>query len=300
MNVEQIQYIVAVAKHKSLSTASKKLHVTQSGISQSISSLERELGVKIFNRTRGQGAVPTDKGRIILKLAYEVMNKLNQIKETANSFLQSGDELKITSSPGLTPFLIKSLDTYNLEYPNVTLEFIEKSVSSLIEDVRQHKTDIGLIVYSKDWNLNLEGISIDVLYEGKQKVYVSKHSPLAGLCKITPQEILEQRIVTYNGEFMQIFIQDFMNKYKPLKILFRSNNIEAVLQALMESMVITFSPDFILKNYQPVKNGDIVPIDLIHHTPVNLSIGLIRSEDKHLPTYADKYIQILKSEMITC
>lgn len=273
--------------------------MTQSGISQSITSLEKELGLKIFNRSRGQGAIPTDKGKIILKHAYEVLRKVEEMKEIANSFNSTIERgIKISSSPGLTTFLVKAITPFRNDYPQVNLEIAEKNVSNVIEDVRQHKTDIGLIIYSTDWNLNMEGIEFEVLFEGRQKVFVSKHSPLAFLGKITPHEILDQTLVTFNGEFMQCFVQDFFNKYKPLKILFTANNIEGVLQAIIESLAITFSPDFILKNYHPVLKGEIIPIDLVNHGPVNISFGLVRSEDKHLSILTNKYIHYLKSEII--
>jgi len=301
MNFEQILYIVEVAKHRSLSVAAQNLHVTQSGISQSITSLEKELGLKIFYRSRGQGAVPTDEGKIILKQAYEILRKLGEIKETASSFqLTKTGELKVSSSPGLTSFLVKAMSPFSHEFQNVHMEYVEKNVSAVLEDIRQHKTDIGLITYSSDWNINLEGVSFEVLFEGKQKVYVSKHSSLANLSSVTPQDLLDQTLVTYKGEFMHYFIKEFFNKYQPLRILFSSNNIEGVLQAIIEHSAITFSPDFIMKNYRPVIKGDLIPIELVNHQPVNFSIGLVLPEDKYLSTLSKKYIDYLISETINC
>lgn len=51
MNVEHLKYIIEVAKQGSLREASKKLHISQSAISQSITNVEKELGVKILKRS---------------------------------------------------------------------------------------------------------------------------------------------------------------------------------------------------------------------------------------------------------
>lgn len=299
MNIEQLLYVIEVSKHSSLTIAAQNLHVTQSTISQSITNLEKELRIKIFKRSRGHGAVLTDEGRIILKLSYGVLKKIEEIKETANLFnsMEVG-ELRLSSLPGLTTFLVKAIATFRHEYPHVNVEVSEKSGPAVIEDIRQHKTDIGLITYSTDLNINMEGIIFETLFEGKQKVYVSKHSSLAVLGTITPQDILDQTLVTYNGEFMQYFVQDFFNKYKPLKILFTSNNMDGVLQAIIESLAITFAPDFVMENYSPVINGDIIPIDLVNHRTVNISLGLVRAENKHLSTFTNKYIHSLKSNIV--
>jgi DNA-binding transcriptional LysR family regulator len=177
------------------------------------------------------------------------------------------------------------------------MEVAEKSGSDVIEDVHRHKSDIGLVTYSSDWNINMDGIVCETLILGKQKVYVSKHSPLAFLGTVTPQDILDQTLVTYNGEFMKYFVQDFFNKYKPMKTLLSSNNMEGVGQAIIESLAITFAPDFVMKNYPPVVYGDIVAVDLVNHGAVNISLGLVRSENKHLSTFTNKYIHYLKSEI---
>lgn len=271
--------------------------MTQSGISQAISSLEKELGLKLFHRSRGQGAVPTDEGRIILKQAYEVLGKVEEIKEKANSFNSTEvGELRVSSAPGMTRFLVKAIAAFNHDYPHVNVEVAEKWAPSVIEDVRQHKTDIGLITYSADWKINMKGVSFEALLESKPKVYVSKHSPLAFLTTITPHELLDQTLVKYNSELMHCFVQDFFDKYKPMKILFTANNMDGVLQAVIQGMAITFAPDFLMENYHPVIMEDIIPIDLVNHGPVNISIGLVRSEVKHLSTFANKYTHYLKSE----
>lgn len=299
MNIEQLIYIVEVAKYSSLSVAAQNLHVTQSTISQSITNLEKELEIKVFKRSRGHGAVPTDEGRVILKLAYEVQKKLEEIKEAANLFNSTEvGELNISSLPGLMTFLVKAISTFSHDYPHVNLEVTEKSGTSVIDDVKQHKTDFGLITYSSDLGVNMEGIAFEALLDGKQKVYVSKHSPLAILGTVTPEDILDQTLVIYKGELMQYFVQDFFVKYKPMKILFTTNNMAGLLQAVDENLAITFAPDFVMQNYPSVINGDIIPIDLVNHSTVNISLGLVRSEDKHLSTYANKYINFLKSEII--
>src|SRR5690625_443661 len=84
MNFEQLKYIVEVAKAGSISGASKKLFITQSAISQSITKMEAELGVEIFNRSRN-GDVPTDIGNTIIKKALETLAKMEEIKMVGNT-----------------------------------------------------------------------------------------------------------------------------------------------------------------------------------------------------------------------
>ena len=52
MNIDQLQYIIEVSEQGTIAKAAEKLHVSHSAISQAITSLESELDLTIFNRSR--------------------------------------------------------------------------------------------------------------------------------------------------------------------------------------------------------------------------------------------------------
>ncbi|PEJ57624.1 MULTISPECIES: LysR family transcriptional regulator [unclassified Bacillus (in: firmicutes)] len=85
MNIEKLQYFVEVVNTGSFLFAAQNLFVSQSAISQSISSLEKDLGVKLFDRYRGQGVVPTAEGLRIIPLARELLIKCQELEELAKS-----------------------------------------------------------------------------------------------------------------------------------------------------------------------------------------------------------------------
>ena len=58
-----------VGKDKSFSKAAKNIYMTQPAISQSISQLERELDMRLFNRT-SKGVTLTTEGNILLSLIH--------------------------------------------------------------------------------------------------------------------------------------------------------------------------------------------------------------------------------------
>ena len=64
MRLEHFQYIVEIARCKSMSKASKKLFITQPSLSTAIQGLETELGFQIFKRS-ASGVALTDKGDIL-------------------------------------------------------------------------------------------------------------------------------------------------------------------------------------------------------------------------------------------
>ena len=80
MNFEQMEHIVNVANEMSISKAAEKLFISSSGMSQSITQLENELGIKIFNRSK-QGVTPTFEGKIVISKAMTLLNTIKELNK---------------------------------------------------------------------------------------------------------------------------------------------------------------------------------------------------------------------------
>lgn len=112
MHLEQLEYIVEIAKAGSLTKAAQNKHVTLSAISQSLSSLEAELGIALFTRSR-LGAVPTSEGRVIIKKAFEVLSKIEEIQEEAQSSANTlSGELRLATIPGPMDLLVNAVSSF--------------------------------------------------------------------------------------------------------------------------------------------------------------------------------------------
>ncbi|QIZ07690.1 LysR family transcriptional regulator [Priestia megaterium] len=292
MHIEQLEYIVKVAETGSISIAAEKLHVSQSGISQSITRLEDELGVKLFKRHRRLGAVPTNEGKTLIKKAYEVLVRLQEFKEDAQSFntVTSGN-LKLSSIPGFMLFLLEPLSSFKNAFPNVNIEISEKSTQHIIEHVENNQIDIGLITIYEDLIKKREDLIFEVILEGKMKVYVSKSSPLVSQKFITPEQLVTQNVILYNGDYVKRFANDLISKFGPMNILFTSDNTEVIKKAILEGLGISFGPDFSHKNDPYVLSGEIVPIEIINYEQEKIGVGWVRSENNHFSINTKKFLE---------
>jgi DNA-binding transcriptional LysR family regulator len=82
MELRQLRYFVAVAEHEGFSRAAKHLHLAQQSLSQQIGALERDLGVRLFDRdTRGTRL--TDVGRAFLPEAQAVLARADAAASVA-------------------------------------------------------------------------------------------------------------------------------------------------------------------------------------------------------------------------
>ncbi|MFJ7183513.1 LysR family transcriptional regulator [Lysinibacillus xylanilyticus] len=295
MHLEQLKYIVEVAKTRSLSVAAQNLHVSQSTISKAITSLEQELSIQLFKRSR-LGALPTAEGKNILKKAYEILVKIEEIQEEAHEQASCiSGELNLSASPSFfLPILLGTLTDFKNDYPNIRILMTEKKSPNIIEDVIQGRIDIGLAMLDEiDWNAH-EELIFEAFLEGKIMVCVSKNSPFAFSDYITPEELINETIVMYDGVIWKDSISLFMNKYGPMNILFTSNNTEVIKKAIADGLAISFLMDIALKDDHYVNNGDIIPIPLINFESHQRSFGWVRSKKKHFSLAAREFLKYLK------
>lgn len=146
MNLQQLEYIVAVDVHRHFVTAAEKCFVTQATLSMMIKKLEEELEVKIFDRSK-QPVVPTETGKLIIAQAKQVLQDTARLKEIVNEErgLVRG-ELKIGIIPTLAPYIIPLfINNFMKKYPDVKLQISELTTEAITEKLEQYSLDVGLL-----------------------------------------------------------------------------------------------------------------------------------------------------------
>ena len=83
MNLQQLEYILAVDAQRHFARAAEKCFVTQPTLSMMVQKLEEELGLKIFDRS-GQPVIPTKEGEEIIRRAKLILAESNRLKNYAS------------------------------------------------------------------------------------------------------------------------------------------------------------------------------------------------------------------------
>ena len=106
MNLQQLEYIVAIDRHRHFVTAAGKCFVTQATLSMMIKKLEEELNVKIFDRSK-QPVVPTEAGTAVIAQAKIILQQAKHLKEIIQELKgELKGELKIGIIPTVAPYLL--------------------------------------------------------------------------------------------------------------------------------------------------------------------------------------------------
>ena len=91
MKLTQLRDLVAIVKHGSLRSAARHLELAQPALTRSIRTLERELGVTLFER-EVRGMVLTAAGRLFYERAAMAMNQLKRATEEGHCYLNGRDD----------------------------------------------------------------------------------------------------------------------------------------------------------------------------------------------------------------
>ena len=98
MDLLQLQYFRTIAQYENLTKAAQALFVSQPNLSTSLSRLEEDLGVKLFERRRGKIAL-TSNGKLFLTYVERVLGELdNGIKKVRALEHAEHDQIRVVSS----------------------------------------------------------------------------------------------------------------------------------------------------------------------------------------------------------
>jgi len=144
MNLKQLEAFVHVAEGGSFSKAAKDLFLTQPTVSAHISSLEKELNVRLFIRNTKEVNL-SDDGRELYKYAKQMIDLQKKIEERFSAKKEAGKHcISIAASSIPAQYLLpKVLLRFNEKFPDEQLKIMEADSSEVVTKVIDHMVDVG-------------------------------------------------------------------------------------------------------------------------------------------------------------
>lgn len=186
MNLQQLEYILAVEQYRHFSEAAKHCHVTQPTLSTMIQKLEEELGLKIFDRSR-KPIMPTDDGKKLLAQARLVLAEARRFQELAMDLRgELTGQLELGIIPTVAPYLLPAfLPSFLEKYPDIRLHITELTTEAIISRLKHQQLDAAILATP----LNDPSLFEHPLYEEEFVVYASPDQPLLQKKFVTPEDI---------------------------------------------------------------------------------------------------------------
>jgi len=147
LNLQQLEYLVAVDNYKQFTIAAEKCFVTQPTLSMQIKKAEEQLGIVIFDRSK-QPVLTTPVGQSIVNQARVVMNEYNRLEEIVRE--ESGrieGQLTIGIIPSVAPYLLpRFVGHFKAQNPLVSISFKEMITEELVKALKKDVLDAAILV----------------------------------------------------------------------------------------------------------------------------------------------------------
>lgn len=149
MNLEQLTSFVEVSRTGHFTQAAERLHLAQPSLSRQISTLERELGVELFHRVRGNVAL-TAAGERLLPIARRMLADADTARgEMAELAGLRRGRIRLGATPTLcTSLVVEVIAEFRGRYPGIDIEILERGSRSLLSALVEGALDLALIVTS--------------------------------------------------------------------------------------------------------------------------------------------------------
>ena len=155
MNIQQLQYVVAIDEQRHFQKAAAACFVTPATLSIMLKKLEEELDTTIFDRSK-HPIVPTEMGKIVIENARTILSAVDKMQyevKYAKTDDEIQGELRIGIIPTLAPYLLHLfIPGMTAKYPKLKLQLKELRTQQITDHLRKDKIDVGLIALQQETN----------------------------------------------------------------------------------------------------------------------------------------------------
>lgn len=189
MEIRHLRYVLTLSETLHFGRAAEREHITQSAFSQQVAKLEAEIGAKLFERRSNRVSL-TPAGVTFMPRAEEMLWQLHGAEEEAREIAAgAAGVLRIGLFPSvggeLTPLIVS---TYRDTLPDVTLSFVELSMTTQVDALANGKIDVAILTTP----IQDPRLELSVLFTEPRFAAVSRRHQLADAESISIKDLLDE------------------------------------------------------------------------------------------------------------
>lgn len=237
MDLLQLQYFCTIAQYENITRAAKALFVSQPNLSTSLSRLEDDLGVKLFERRRGKVSL-TPNGQLFLSYAERVLNELNAGVDAVKAAQRaSHDQLRVVGSQ--MDFVVEVLRSYFSTDSTIKIRQVNCANLDVYDRVLSDDADFGFF-YGKPKTRILEYAP---LLTSERIAIVRNDHPLAAKKVISVKELDGEPLICNYSRDDSEFLDELGRTYgfQP-SIMFECDNTQIESALLGNGQGISLTP----------------------------------------------------------
>lgn len=293
MNLQQLEYISALNRHRHFGRAADSCNVSQPTLSTMVQKLEEELGVKVFERSRAS-VVPTNVGLRVIKQAEVILHQmtlLNDIIQNESSSIAG--TLNISVIPTIAPYLIPLIAPIMLsKLPDLSVIFHEHVTSEAITALREHTIDVAIVADNEE----TRKFKLTPLYYEEFYAYVSRNEPLFAERSIRSSQVQPDKLwLLDEGHCFRDQLLRFcqLKRESSPRHSYRNGNLQTFMHMVECGNGITFIPELALQYIKSEDSRELIRSFAIPR-PCR-SICLCTTEDYARTALVDALSELIKS-----
>lgn len=269
MQLNQLEFLLALSREGSYQKAAKRLNVSQSTISMAVKNLEDELDYLLVQRS-SKGISFTEKGQQVLEKAAAIEIDLRELLNLKNTFLDemAGKVFIAGASHGYNLQLVDLIIQLQEQYPRLQICLEDRNNLEIIREVAQGGYLMGLLqLNSIDeifYQNEIEKYNLDfyIVKQGKTCFAVGPKHPLFDKAEVSLEMFLQSSIITSRYQMSETFLNYFRKKGYRERIVILHDIYTSRNLVEKSNFYATFLPEFGLyydnENYR--QNLKAVPI----------------------------------------
>ena len=289
MNFRRLHIFKVVCESDTLTEAAKKLYMTQPAISQTISELESELNIPLFERINKKLTL-TYAGESLYQYSKRILNLIDEAKHTLEDISnRKKGRLRIGASTTIGIYLLpKIIGEFQQQYLTIDLPFLIDNTEVIERLIHEHQIDVGLV--EGPIHSNVQTLSF---FEDELVLVCSPAHPWAKKGKVYPSAIeQEPMIVREKGsgtrEVFETVMREKHLNYKIKQVLTYTEAIKKSVEANLGVAIISK-----IAVQDEIQEGKLVKVD-VEGIQFKRQLNLIYHQDKNMNHLFAEFITFVK------
>ena len=197
VSLKQIWAFLSVAETASFTQSATVLNTTQSAVSTLIKEFERELGLRLFDRTTRSVRL-TDEGRMLRAPAHRVFSEFQSALVMAKSLsVEKRSRVTVAASPLMSSLFLPSLIAeFHSRYPKINVTIRDAPFDQIISIVLEGSADIGFGAMPEP----IPGLGGETLLSNELMLICPVGHPLAKLALASWHDIVDYPFIALTPE----------------------------------------------------------------------------------------------------
>lgn len=258
LNQTALRYFLEVYKYRNISKAALQNHISRQALSKTITSIEDEIGYKLFERTP-DGLIPTVSCLEFAKHANNIINEYRLISNINRLDQIRNNQITVYTFDAVPNYLTADFFIrFNEEFPQYILEMQEMTEDIAINELLTQKCDLAIVTDA----VNMSKVERTFLFRAQYVSIIDEDNPLSNKEAISSEDYEGQHVVGKSQE-LSYYDRDMNITYQKgadYRFMTLTNNVKLREEIVRKRHCVAVAWDYTALMHQPIEHCVVRPM----------------------------------------